>query len=60
PMNAREPDRVRVQGPVPSHDPRPAPAIYELSVAQTRDIDRRAVEEYGLESIVLMVEPVDR
>ena len=53
-MNAREPDRFRVQGPVPSHDPSPAPAIYELSVAQTREVDRRAVEEYGMDSIVLM------
>ncbi len=44
----------RVQGP--EHDPpKPAPAaIYEFSVEHARELDRRAVEEYGMDSIVLM------
>ncbi len=53
-MNAREPDHFRVQGPIPARDARPAPAIYELSVENARELDRRAVEEYAMDSIVLM------
>lgn len=53
-MNAREPDHFRVQGPVPARDARPAPAIYELSVENARELDRRAVEEYAMDSVVLM------
>jgi NAD(P)H-hydrate epimerase len=53
-MNAREPDHFRVQGPVPTRDARPAPAMYELSVENARELDRRAVEEYAMDSIVLM------
>lgn len=54
PRNHDSSRTYRVQGP--EHDPpKPAPdVIYELSVEQARELDRRAVDEYGMDSIVLM------
>ena len=49
-----EQDRFRVQGPTnPGHE-RARPPIYELSVENARMLDRLAVDEFGMDSIVLM------
>ncbi len=53
-MREREPDHFRVQGP--SAPPRRSLRVplFELSSEQSRQLDRLAVERYGIPSIVLM------
>ncbi|MFG0312899.1 MAG: NAD(P)H-hydrate epimerase [Phycisphaerales bacterium] len=53
-MTEREPHRFRMQGPRSPRFERALPGMYELSVEHSRELDRRAVEEYGMDSIVLM------
>jgi hydroxyethylthiazole kinase-like uncharacterized protein yjeF len=53
-MGQREPDRFRVQGPTTPGQQRATPAVYELSVENARELDRLAVAEFGMDSIVLM------
>lgn len=53
-MREQGPDRFRADGPeVPTPNPGPSPQ-YELTVEQSRELDRRATNEFGIPSIVLM------
>lgn len=53
-MQDKGPDRFRAHGPETAKDDAQPQPVYELSVENTRELDRRAVEEYEIPSILLM------
>lgn len=53
-MGEHDTDRYRVQGPVSPPLPRTSEASYELTKAQSQQLDQRAISEYAIPSILLM------